>query len=81
MIVAVRGLGSPGAECVGLECHNQGVCSRVVLGGVGPALSGLRGVRGAVYGPGAGCHVCGVPEPVGHDISGVLWPRCGARCW
>ena len=36
----------------------------MVLGGIGPPLSGPRGVESAVYGPRAGCHLCGVRGPV-----------------
>ena len=59
---------------------NRG-CGRVVLGGVGPPLSGPSGVGSAVYGPRTGYCVCGVRGSVGRGFLGVLWPRCGAHGW
>ena len=44
----------------------------MVLGGVGPPLSGPSG---------AGCCVRGVRGSVGRGFLGVLWPRCGACGW
>ena len=58
-----------------------GGCGRVVLGGVGPPLSGPSGVGSAVYGPRAGYCVCGVRGSVGRGILGAMWPHCGARGW
>ena len=46
----------------------------MVLGVVGPPMSGPSGVESAVHGPRAGCHVCGVCGSVGCGILGVLWP-------
>ena len=47
------------------------------LEGVGPLVSGPSGAGSAVYGPHAGCHVCGVCGSVGRGVLGVLRPRRG----
>ena len=47
-----------------------GGCGRVVLGGVGPPVSGPSCAGSAVYGPHAGCHVCGVCGSVGRGVRG-----------
>ena len=73
------GLGVPLGWVCGIGVSQQGGCGRVVLGGVGPPVSGPSGAGSAVYGPRAGCHVCGVCGSVGRGVLGVLWPRCGVR--
>ena len=55
-----KGLGVPCSGVSGIGVSQPGGGGRVVPGCVGPPLSGSRGVGSAVYGPGAGCHVCGV---------------------
>ena len=79
-VVVVWGSCSPGAGCVESEFRNQGGAC-VVLGGVGPPVSGPSGAGSAVYGPRASCHVCGVRELVGRGILGVLWSQCGLSGW
>ena len=75
------GPGVPWGGVCGTGVSQPGGCGRVVLGGVGPPLSGPSGAGSAVYGPRAGYCVCGVRGSVGRGILGVLWPRCGARGW
>ena len=74
---AVRGLcgvgpGVPWGGVCGTGVSQPGGCGHVVLGGVGPPLSGPSG---------AGYCVRGVRGSVGRGFLGVLWPRCGARGW
>ena len=75
------GPGVPWGGVCGTGVSQPGGCGRVVLGGVGPPLSGPSGAGSAVYGPRAGYCVCGVRGSVGRGIFSVLWPRCGARGW
>ena len=74
----------PGVPCggvCGIGVSQPGVCGRSVLWGVSPPVSGPSGAGSAVYGPRAGCHVCGVCGSVGRGVLGVLWPQCGVRGW
>ena len=71
------GPGVPWGGVCGTGVSQPGECGRVVLGGVGPALSGPSGAGSAVYWPLAGYCVCGVSGSVGRGILGALWPRCG----
>ena len=75
------GPGAPWGGLCGTGVSQPGGCGRVMLGGVGPPLSGPSGAGSAVYGPCANYGVCGVRGSVGRGILGVLWPRCGARGW
>ena len=75
------GPGVPWGGVCGTGVSQPGGCGRVVLGGVGPLLSGPSGAGSALYGPRAGYCVCGVRSWVGRGILGVLWPRRGARGW
>ena len=84
--LAVRGRcgvgpGVPWGGVCGTGVSQPGGCGVVVLGGVGPPLSGPSGAGSAVYGPRAGHCVFGVRGSVGRGILGVLWPRCGTRGW
>ena len=84
--LAVRGRcgvgpGVPWGGVCGTGVSQPGGRGRVVLGGVGPVLSGPDGAGSAVCGPRAGYCVCGVRGSVGRGIFGVLWPQCGARGW
>ena len=79
--VVVWGLGVPWGGVCGIGVSQPGGCGRVVLGVVGPPLSGPSGAGSAVYGPHAGCHVCGVCGSPGRGVVGVLRPRCGVRGW
>ena len=59
------GPGVPRGGVCGTGVSQPGGCGRVVLGGVGPPLSGPSG---------AGYCVCGVRGSVGRGFLGVLWP-------
>ena len=75
------GPGVPWGGVCGTGVSQPGGCGCVVLGGVGPPLSGPSGAGSAVYGPRAGYCVCGVRGLMGRGIFGVFRPRCGARRW
>ena len=66
------GPGVPWGGVCGTGVSQPEGCGRVVLGGVGPPLSGPSG---------AGYCVRGVRGSVGRGFLCVLWPRCGARWW
>ena len=74
------GPGVPWGGVCGIGVSQPAPCGRVVLEGVGPPVSGPSGAGSAVYGPRAGCHICGVHGSVGCGILRVLWPRSGV-CW
>ena len=83
---AVRGRCNvgPGVSWGGVRrigVSQPGGCGCVVLGGVRPPVSGPSGAGSAVYGPRAGCQVCGVCGLVGRGILGPLWPPCSVRGW
>ena len=75
------GLGVPWGGVCGIGLSQPGACGLVVLGVVGLPVSGPSGAGSAVYGPHAGCHVCGVCGLVGRGGVGVLRPQCGVRGW
>ena len=75
------GLGVPWGGVCGIGVLQPAGFGRVVLEGVGPPVSGPSGAGSAVYGPRAGCHVCGVCGSVGCGVLGVLRPRCGVPGW